>query len=68
MQVLMWLPSHRLLLEIDQAFGEKIALLNTNFLHKLHRKELVESGETFSDEPMRFVLANTLACPKAKAA
>lgn len=63
----MWFPSHRPLLEIGQASGEKTALLNTNFLHKLHRKELTGSGETFSDEPKRFVLANMLACPKAKA-
>lgn len=61
MQVLMWFPSHRPLLEIDQAVGEKTVLLNTNFLHKLHRKELVESRETFSDKPMRFVSANLLA-------
>lgn len=67
MQILTWFPRYQPLLEIDQAVGEK-PVLNTNFLHEPHRKELVEFRGTFSDKPMRFVLANMLVCPKAKVA
>lgn len=66
MQDLVLFPSHMPLLETDQAIGEKKVLLNTDFLHKLHRKKLVECGETFSDEPMRFPLSSVLACPKER--
>jgi len=43
-------------------------LLNISSLCNLHRKELAEFGETFSDENIKFVSAKMIAFPKAKEA
>lgn len=60
-----WFLSHRPL-EIFWAAGEKRLFLNISSLCNIHRKELAEFRETFSDEIIKFVSAKMIVFPKSK--